>query len=352
MKTTVLVKAEEFGLQEQDAKGLLKGLDIPLKERDLLEKEFEVVSKLDITDKKNIKTFKALRLKVVKNRTQGIMKWHKNAKDYFLKGGQFVDAIKRKELLVNEQMETKLMEAEKYFENLEIERIKKLQEKRLTELQQLNPEFQKDDLGEMTDDEYEVYLEGFKALIKKRKEQEEKERIEKELQDLLDKREKELLPYSDFITDKHSLTLQTTVKEFEFILSDLKKAKKEYLAKQEKIKKENEKLKKDQEKLEKQRLAEQEEAKKKEQELQKKQKQLEQELKKAKVENKSIHNPVIKKTANTDKAKLREIYQVIDTLIKTEYTFESELANKVSSGVIAMLTKTNEWLANNAKKVK
>ena len=50
-----------------------------ISERELLIAEFEEVSKLKIS-KENLPKFKGLRLKLVKNRTQGADAWHKTGK--------------------------------------------------------------------------------------------------------------------------------------------------------------------------------------------------------------------------------------------------------------------------------
>ena len=87
---------------------------------DILHKTIRSLSKKEI-----------ISYKIYTNRTKGIDAWHKVNKDFYLRGGQFIDAIKRKEILVNEQMEEKLQEAEKFFENQEKQRIADLQESRL-----------------------------------------------------------------------------------------------------------------------------------------------------------------------------------------------------------------------------
>src|SRR5690606_10498366 len=107
-------------------------------------------------------------LKIVKNRTQGINKWHKASKEFFLAGGRFVDAIKNKENQVNEEMESKLMDAENHFENLEKARIDKLQVERAEELSKYMEDISHIDLGSMDDDIWNAYLNAKKAEYEKR----------------------------------------------------------------------------------------------------------------------------------------------------------------------------------------
>lgn len=159
-KTTglvVTVDFKEYGIEESKATEMTSGLQTVLAEREELKKSYIDVIKLEITEE-NLSTFKELRLKIRDNRTKGINTWHEVNKNFYLRGGQFVDAIKRKENLVNEQMEDKLQEAEKFFENKEKERIKKLQELRVLLISEYVDDTIGLDLGNMQDDVFEAYL--------------------------------------------------------------------------------------------------------------------------------------------------------------------------------------------------
>jgi len=177
-----IIKAEQFGIEKSKANELTLGLQVTIDERKLLIEEFDKVKDMEITES-NIPKFKALRLKIVKNRTQGIIKWHKTNKDFFLTGGRFVDAIKNKEVQINESMETVLMEAEKHFENLEKERIEKLQLERSGKLLAFNIEVIPQNLGSMDDSMWSTYIVGIETTFKARVEAEklaEKQRLEAE----------------------------------------------------------------------------------------------------------------------------------------------------------------------------
>ncbi|MFA8451801.1 MAG: hypothetical protein ACEPOW_13990 [Bacteroidales bacterium] len=152
-----IIKAEDYGLETSKANELTVGLKVVKAERELLIKEFEEVSKLELIEE-NLPKFKELRLRIVKNRTQGINKWHKANKEFFLTGGKFVDAIKNKEIDINNQMEEKLMSAEKHFENLEKERITKLQAERVGLLSEFVEDANERDLASMENDVWESYL--------------------------------------------------------------------------------------------------------------------------------------------------------------------------------------------------
>ena len=142
---------------------MISGLSTVFAEREALKEAYADVIGLEITTE-NLPIFKELRLKIVKNRTQGIEKWHKTNKAFYLAGGRFVDAIKNKEVLENEQMESKLLEAEKYFENLEKERLNTL---RLERERLLSPyvETLPNDLSSLEQDVFDSFLETKKKAF-------------------------------------------------------------------------------------------------------------------------------------------------------------------------------------------
>ena len=186
------VKSEDFGLEIEKASEIVSGLEVTLAERKLLADEFKEVSSLEITDE-NIPKFKELRLRIVKNRTQGIVKWHKTNKAFYLAGGRFVDAIKNKEVALNEQMEAVLLKAENHFidiERAERAKVQAAREAQLTKFVSMD-DVKEDDLTFMSDEVWAAYLSTYetkfneaKALAEKeereRKAKEEAERIENE----------------------------------------------------------------------------------------------------------------------------------------------------------------------------
>ena len=151
------IEAKNYGLEVSKANELTQGLEIPRQEKEILIKEFEVVSKLEICEE-NIPKYRKLRLDIQKNRTQGTNKWHTKAKAFFLSGGKFVDAIKNKENHINEQMEDYLLKGEKHFENLEKERIEKIQQLRVSLLEKYVEDAFARELSGMEEDVWEAYL--------------------------------------------------------------------------------------------------------------------------------------------------------------------------------------------------
>ena len=268
----VKVNPIEFGLDEKKAVEITSGLTQILEERKTLSEMYSEVINLEIT-KENLDKFRELRLKIRDNRTKGIEQWHKVNKEFYLRGGQFVDAIKKKEIAENERMESNLMENEKFFERQEEKRIEELKIKRV-ELCQLYSEFipLSIDLGSLSDEDFNNLLNGAKLQYDSKIEQlkkEEEARIENErLNKLEQDRRFELAPFAQFINESPKLR-EMEEKEYQLLLNSLAEAKLSYEKEQEKIKLENERLKKEAEEKENALQIEREEAKKEQEKLEK-----------------------------------------------------------------------------------
>ena len=260
-----IVKAEEFGVEETQAKHLTSGLTPTLSERQLLINSYTEVIKMEIT-KESVKIFRDLRLKILKNRTQGIDKWHKTNKAFFLAGGKFCDAIKNKESLVNTQMESKLLEAEKHFENIEKERIAKLQAERENEVKKYtdpnNIAEISDSLGDMPSNMWDIFISGMKAQYNERiaaeKKAEEQRQEEIRMDKLQATREKGLIHLWGFLPDYIQSKNLASLTELEYneIVEKANQEKQAKEVEQEKIRLENERLKKEAEEKERKRIAE------------------------------------------------------------------------------------------------
>ena len=250
-KNVQLVNPQEFGLEAEKANEMVSNLKSTIAEREVLQNAYIDVIDLEVT-KENIPTFKELRLKLVKNRTT-IEKWHKSNKAFFLAGGRYVDAIRNKEILVNQEMESKLMDAEKHFENLERERLTQLQNKRVEQLSKYVEDANERDLSSMDEDVWEAYLSAKKKAYEDRIEAERKAEAERLENEILDKiaqdRRFEIAPYAQFNEGNHDLRSMTN-EDYSNLLKSLKDAKNLYEAEQEKIRLENERLKKEAEKKE------------------------------------------------------------------------------------------------------
>ena len=154
-------KPSLFGIDEQKAQSMVTGLSSTIAEREILKGSYIEVIKLEINTE-NLPTFKELRLKFVKNRTS-IEKWHKVNKEFYLNGGRFVDAIKNKEIAENKEIEEKLMDAEKFFENQEKKRLQEINDARLVLVTPFVDSILGLDFTQMDEYTFDAFLEGLKA---------------------------------------------------------------------------------------------------------------------------------------------------------------------------------------------
>lgn len=245
LEFTEEIKPDLFGLETTKANEMVSGLSITLAEREVLKNAYIDVISLEIIPE-TLPTFKELRLKIVKNRTQGIEKWHKENKAFYLAGGRFVDAIKNKEVKVNEEMESKLMDAEKYFENLEKEKARLINLERIEKIRPYVENADKMTFQEFDDESFDDFLLGKKTRFENEQKEREAEALriesEKKLDELAIERQLQIAPYLQFTNG--NLELRTMSDEdYIKLISDCKIAKKEYDKEQEKIRLENEKLK-------------------------------------------------------------------------------------------------------------
>ena len=248
--------SEKFNIEPTKVEELQSGLAIVKSEREVLIDAYNDVIDLEITPE-NVAIFKELRLKIVKNRTQGIEKWHKNTKEIFLRSGQLVDAIKNAEVAINKDMEDKLESAEKYFENLEKQRIATLHAERIEMLRPFVDELTSVNFGEMDAQIFEDYLAGAKLRFEAKKEAEAKAEAERlaeiERQRKISENRNALLPFSNWIKDFHAIDFESVnVAE---VLESAKQSKATQEAEAEAQRIENERLRKEaqekEEKLEK-----------------------------------------------------------------------------------------------------
>jgi hypothetical protein len=254
-KTATLVAQvdpQQYGIEPKKANELFGNLPQIKDERKTLSKQYNDILKMDIELPETAKTARELRLKIRDNRTKGILVWHKTTKDFFLKGGQFVDAIKNKEIAVNESMEEKLSEIENYYENLEKERLKEVQKERVAIIAPYVEDAEKLMLSDMEDDVWDAYLTAKKSAYEKRIAEEKKaeeERLEQERKEkVLNERILEISKYGDHAPMRPNIN--TTEKEWKQLLDTAKSNKAEYDAEQEKQRQENLRLKAEAEKKE------------------------------------------------------------------------------------------------------
>lgn len=176
----VKINPEDFGLQANEAKVVAAAFEPMLQKMNELEEEFNQVVLMPV-EPSTCKVAKELRLKYVKVRT-ATAEIHKQAKDYYLKGGRFVDGWKNAQLMASQGKEEKLEAIERFYENLEKERKAKL---RIERWEQIQPYLTEEPfgLGEMNQQVWENLLNGTIAnfnAIKEAEKKAEQDRIDAE----------------------------------------------------------------------------------------------------------------------------------------------------------------------------
>jgi colicin import membrane protein len=239
------VQPEKFGIEQKQATELMGDLPLIKQERENLKAEFQEVIKLDIEQPETAQIAGDLRKRILKNRTQGIERWHKDAKQFFLRGGQFVDEIKRMEIRVNEAMEQVLAQIEKHQEIKEQKRREALRQERLTQLQAYDGT-EIAGLVDFTQEQFDSYLLGVKAQYEA-KQKAEAERIEAErIENLHNERYSRLAKYADFIPGFEEIHFGVITDESYIQYGTEAKEKKEaHDAEQARIKAENDRLQKE-----------------------------------------------------------------------------------------------------------
>lgn len=187
IQDVIKVDPSSFGIEETKANELMGNLPQIMGERAELAKQYDEVIRMNVDDPQTSVIAKKLRLLIRDNRTKGILVWHKTSKDFFLKGGQFVDAIRRKEEAVNERMEETLEKIEKHAEIKRQEEIKALRETRMKALEPYGVENTEHlNIGELKEEVWQKFFDGVVAAHADKVEAErkaEEERIAKEKAD-------------------------------------------------------------------------------------------------------------------------------------------------------------------------
>ena len=262
LATTTKVNPSEYGVENETAVQITTGLKPFLDERELLINQFNEIKDLPIT-KENIPTFRELRIKFQKNRTQGINKWHEKAKEIPLRMGQLIDAIKRSEVAVNETHEAFLENGEKHFENLEKQRVQKLHEERSGILLSFDVDSTHMKLGEMSEDVWKNYIAGVELQFNAKKEAErvaEAQRIEREEKERLhNERRNSIIGFAGLIKDFNFVKFgEMTEEAFNDLVAQTQKKADEIAESNRKIAEERDRLKKEAEEREAAMKAEQE----------------------------------------------------------------------------------------------
>ena len=246
VETAVIVNPRDYGLDEKRGSEIAIVFTPVVVEKNMLTFLYNNIISQEIS-KAVVVEAHDLRMKMTKVRTN-TAKIHKAEKDFYLCGGRFVDAWKNKTTVSLEQMESRLLEIENYYENIEKEKIEKLKEQRIAQLSGLcdNPNLYQPE--RMDSDTFNQLVEGLEALrdqkIEKAKQElAEQETARKEKQ-LYDDRKDSLLPFWNFTTSEIRETKFGAITDHEFneIQDFLLNAKLEYEKEKESIRMENERL--------------------------------------------------------------------------------------------------------------
>lgn len=160
-KEIVLIDPKEFGLTDQTAKNIKAQFLPMLNKMEELEEEYNEIVNLPIDSKETQNMAKQLRQKYVKVRT-GTAKIHKEQKDFYLKGGKFVDGWKNAQIMASSDKEDRLKEIEEYEIRLEQKKQDDLHEERLSRLSPYIDDSTGLSLGSMPEDVWQAYLTGKK----------------------------------------------------------------------------------------------------------------------------------------------------------------------------------------------
>lgn len=261
----VKIDAAQFGIEENKAKEIAAQFQPMLDKMIELESEFNAILEKANTEinQSVVSEAKALRLKYTKIRT-GTAAIHKEQKAFYLAGGRFVDGWKNAQEFASQGIESKLESIEKHFENLEKERIAKLQSDRSDALQLYGVDTTHLNLGAMSDEVWDNFFAGTKLNYENRiaaEKKAESERIENERkQSLYRDRLSEIAGLRQFMADDETFGIEMGDEDYSVLFHSLLERKSQYEAEQERIRQENERLKKEADQHESQLKKEREEA--------------------------------------------------------------------------------------------
>lgn len=244
----IIIDPKEYGLEEKKA-GTIESAFLPKKvETDGFVKVYESIINKEINES-TCKEARELRLKLVKVRT-GIRDIHTAEKAFYLASGKYVDALKNKLTLPVQQMEEKLTEIEKYFENQEKERAKQLREDREKQLEPYGTDTTFIALDLMSDEQFADLLSKEKLSFETKKRQEEEleqARIERERLDKLEtERRLSCSTIVQFMPDNFDFR-DSTEKEYKSAVSEATKKRDEHNQEVERQRAELARIKKEQE---------------------------------------------------------------------------------------------------------
>lgn len=246
---------EKYEINKTMAVDLAKGLPSIIKERETLLSQVDAILILDKDDPRTAKKAAELRKQIKVNRSQGLKRWKETTKEVYLRAGQFIDALYKREVAINETAEGQLEAIERHAENLERQRLESIQvERKALVSAYVADDFVYPDLSNMDQEVFEAYLstkkESFESKVAAEKKAEE-ERLERErIQNLHNERFQLLLPYWQFVGEKEHNFGEWSIETFETFFAGVKVAATNFEKEQEATRQENLRLKEEADKRE------------------------------------------------------------------------------------------------------
>jgi len=330
-KSLVKIDHKEYGLEKMQAENIEKAFMPKIAEREGLEQIYKQIITQEITLELTGHA-KSVRLKLVKVRT-GMAEVHKTQKAFFRAAGLYVDAWKNKETLPVTQMEEKLLEIEDYYENIEIQRLDKVESERILKLQKYEVDTEHYDLRNMTAPGFGQLLEASKIAFQERVKAAEKNEQERLAKEKADAEEQERIKKENEILKKEAkkreqLAKIETEKQAKIEAKRKEKEEKERVAYEEKLNKEREAKEKIEAELKQKRDAE-ERAKREASE-------------KAQAEKEAKEKTEREARLAPDKKKLERLAVTIQEIQMPDVT--SKEAKNIIENVVGLLNKTSNFI--------
>ena len=329
-----VIKAEDYGLTEKQGFEISGKFKVLEEEKKLLVLEYNEIIKKELTSELSSEA------KLLDNRMQKHLKAKKDIhtanKSFFLNGGRFVDSIYNVEKVEFDLMRDATKKIKNYAEDLEKERIAKIQCERVSLLSEFIEDASERDLASMEDDVWDFYLAGKKQSNLDKIQEELDSEKKRQAKIKAEKEEQELII-------KENAKLKSDAEEIERLAKI--EADKREKAEQERKEKEDAERKIREEKERKERAeheyklkAERKAKEKLESELQYK-KEVEQKAKE--YEEKRLQDELNK----GDEAKVKDLINDLE-LLKTKYTFKAVKTQKMYADVGLLIDK----VTNHVKK--
>lgn len=266
--TQIVVKAEDYGLKNEQESS--KAAEISKMFKPMLdtmveyEKEYNILVKKEI-NAEVIQEATMLLKKYVKVRT-GTDAIHKEIKAFYLKGGRFVDGWKNAQIMASSDIEKSLKGIKEHYINIEKQEIARLKEEREAILLKYKVEALPENIGHLTPEVWENYLNGVKlgydAKIKADQEEVERKSEEQRVKRLHQSRKEKLIGWWQFLAEEQRYMNYGEMSDDDYhkMLADAKTKKQEKEDEDERIRLQNVQLQKEAE--ERERLAKIEEERK------------------------------------------------------------------------------------------